>query len=108
MLASPDTEATELAERIHEVCPEAGQCLLDRANSPEFALQKQIKRVEHAIAMLGNSRAVQSLEMARRQHRQQMKTSQQRTPRRSPAAPPAPHFLNAPDAVPATQNPLPQ
>ena len=66
MLESREFDVCEVVNHLQENCPEAGESIIERANSPEFALRKQVARVEHAIAVLGHRRVRQTLEDIRR------------------------------------------
>lgn len=66
LLESREFDVTDVVARLKQHCPEASQSVMDRANSPEFALPRQVLRVEHAIAVLGHRRLQQTLEKFRR------------------------------------------
>ncbi len=59
---SPHTEMEQMLALIREI-PGLSDALLHRANSPEFALRNQISRVEHAIAILGSRRTVDTIRL---------------------------------------------
>ena len=61
MLNSPEIETRQIVERLADHA-DLSLLLIKRANSPEFALRSQITRVEHAIAVLGRSKAAETLE----------------------------------------------
>ena len=80
MLQSPDEEMETIAERLHAI-PELSEKLLAQANSMRSGLKHQIQRVEHAIAIIGRQRALQTVELTRSQLKRKR--------------PSAPHFSKA-------------
>ena len=76
MMRSPDLPIEDIVQRVEQI-PGISDALLERANSSEFALQHQIVRVAHAIAVLGIRRAEETVRLCG-----------------SHNGPPAPHFRN--------------
>jgi HD-like signal output (HDOD) protein len=84
LAASPEARTDHLVDMINRHSGLA-ETIVNRANSTEFALRHQISRVEHAIAVLGQRRIVDTIkkfEMASRT-----------------ASVPAPHFQTNPDVT---------
>jgi c-di-GMP-related signal transduction protein len=90
LVSSPQARVEHVVATIcqHEGLAEA---LVGRANSPEFALRHQISRVEHALAVLGLSRTIDTIIRYETGHRQ--------------SAIAAPHFPANPAAAVALRRP---
>ena len=67
LIQSSEAEIEQLVEVINKF-PGVGDALVSRANSPEFALRNQISRVEHAIAVLGSRRTVETIRLQHQSH----------------------------------------
>lgn len=70
LIQSPDAEIEQIVE-VLEKFTGMRDALVNRANSPEFALRNQISRVEHAIAVLGSRRTAETIRLQHPTHQQQ-------------------------------------
>lgn len=60
MIQSPSVEIEYVVDVMKQI-PGLKDALVERANSPEFALRNQISCVEHAIAVLGLRRTEETI-----------------------------------------------